>query len=51
MFDRETILRKHPPLTADDVEQATSYASSAIPNEVLLTTEVGALGLGDLKVA
>ena len=40
--DRDTILRKHPQLTADDVEQATSYASSAMQNEVLLTTEVGA---------
>ena len=49
--DRDTILRKHPQLTADDVEQATSYASSAIQNEVLLTTEVGALGLGELQAA
>lgn len=46
--DRDTILRKHPQLTADDVEQATAYASSAIQKEVLLTTEMGTLGLGEL---
>ena len=40
--DRDTILRKHPQLTAEDVEQAATYAASAVQNEVLLTTEVGA---------
>jgi uncharacterized protein (DUF433 family) len=39
--DRDTILRKHPQLSADDVEQAVEYAVSAARNEVLLTTEVG----------
>lgn len=39
--DRDTILRKHPHLTADDVEQATSYAASAVQNDVLMTAEVG----------
>ena len=40
--DRDTILHKHPQLTADDVEQAATYAASAVQNDVLLTTEVGA---------
>ena len=40
--DRDAILRKHPQLTVDDVEQATSYAASAVQNDVLLTAEVGA---------
>ncbi|MCX7418636.1 MAG: DUF433 domain-containing protein [Planctomycetia bacterium] len=39
--DRDTILRKHPQLTVDDVEQVTAYASSAMQNEVLLTTDMG----------
>ncbi len=37
---RDDILRKHPHLTADDVEQAIAYASAAIRNEVLLSVEV-----------
>ena len=28
--DRDTILRKHPYLTADDIEQVTSYAGQVI---------------------
>ncbi len=39
---RDDILRKHPHLTAADVEQALAYAASAVRNEVLATTEVGA---------
>ena len=35
--DRDAILRKHPQLTADDVEQAATYAASAVQNEVLLS--------------
>jgi len=38
---RDEILRKHPNLTAADVEQALSYAASAVRNEVLVTAEVG----------
>jgi uncharacterized protein (DUF433 family) len=38
---RDDILRKHAHLTADDVEQALSYAASAVRNEVLVTAEVG----------
>ena len=38
---RDDILRKHPNLSAADVEQALAYAASAIRNEVLLAAEVG----------
>ncbi len=38
---RDDILRKHPHLSAADVEQALAYAASAIRNEVLATVEVG----------
>ena len=38
---RDDILRKHPHLTAADVEQALAYAASAVRNEVLATAEVG----------
>lgn len=38
---RDDILRKHPHLSAADVEQALAYAASAIRNEVLTTAEVG----------
>ena len=37
---RDEILRRHPHLTAIDVEQALSYAAAATKNEVLLTTQV-----------
>jgi uncharacterized protein (DUF433 family) len=37
---RDEIVRKHPHLTAADVEQALAYAASAVRNEVLVTTEV-----------
>jgi uncharacterized protein (DUF433 family) len=37
---RDDILRKHPHLTAEDVEQALAYAAESIRNEVLLTAEV-----------
>ena len=40
--DRDTILRKHPQLTVDDVERATACASTAMQNEVFLMTEAGA---------
>jgi uncharacterized protein (DUF433 family) len=38
---RDDILRKHPHLSAADVEQALAYAASAVRNEVLVATEVG----------
>ncbi len=37
---RDDILRKHPHLSAADVEQALAYAASAIRNEVLAAAEV-----------
>jgi uncharacterized protein (DUF433 family) len=39
---RDDILRKHPHLSAADVEQALAYAASAVRNEVLVAAEVGA---------
>ena len=39
---REDILRKHPHLTAEDVEQALAYAAAAVQNEFVLTAEVSA---------
>lgn len=38
---RDDILRKHPHLTAVDVEQVLAYAASAVRNEVLVAAEVG----------
>ena len=38
---RDDIVRRHPHLTAADVEQALGYAAAATRNEVLLTTQVG----------
>jgi uncharacterized protein (DUF433 family) len=38
---RDDILRKHPQLSAADVEQSLAYAASAVRNEVLVATEVG----------
>lgn len=38
---RDDILRKHPHLTTNDVEQALAYAASAVRNEILVTAEVG----------
>jgi uncharacterized protein (DUF433 family) len=38
---RDDILRKHPHLSAADVEQALAYAASAVRNEVLVAAEVG----------
>ena len=37
---RDEILRKHPHLSAADVEQALAYAASAVRNEVLAAAEV-----------
>jgi uncharacterized protein (DUF433 family) len=37
---RDDIVRKHPHLTAADVEQALAYAAAAVRNEVLVTAEV-----------
>ena len=37
---RDDILRKHPHLSAVDVEQALAYAAAAVRNEVLVTAEV-----------
>jgi uncharacterized protein (DUF433 family) len=39
---RDDIVRKHPHLSAADVEQALAYAAAAVRNEVLVTAEVGA---------
>lgn len=39
---RDDILRRHPHLTAADVEQALGYAAASVRNEVLLSAEVGA---------
>jgi hypothetical protein len=33
-------VRKHPHLSAADVEQALGYAAAAVRNEVLVTAEV-----------
>ena len=38
---RDNILRKHPHLSATDVEQALAYAASAVRNELLVAAEVG----------
>jgi len=40
--NRDDILRTHPHLTKDDIEQALGYAAPAVRNEVLLTTSAGA---------
>jgi uncharacterized protein (DUF433 family) len=40
---RDDILRKHPHLIAEDVEQALAYASAAVQNEIVITAEVHAL--------
>jgi uncharacterized protein (DUF433 family) len=37
---RDDIVRRHPQLTAADVEQALSYAAASVRNEVLLTSQV-----------
>lgn len=37
---RDDILRKHPHLSGDDVEQALGYAAAAVRNEVLVSGEV-----------
>ena len=40
--NRADILHKHPHLTAQDVEQALTYAAASVANEVMVTTEVPA---------
>jgi len=37
---RDDIVRRHPHLSAADVEQALRYAAAAVRNEVLVTAEV-----------
>ena len=37
---RDGILKAHPHLSAEDIEQALGYAAAAVRNEVLLTAEV-----------
>jgi uncharacterized protein (DUF433 family) len=37
---RDDILRRHPHLTAEDLDQALAYAAASVRNEVLLTTRV-----------
>jgi uncharacterized protein (DUF433 family) len=37
---RAEIARTYPPLTEEDIEEATRYAANAIKNEVLISTEV-----------
>ncbi|MDZ4686683.1 MAG: DUF433 domain-containing protein [Planctomycetaceae bacterium] len=39
---RDDILRKHPHLTAEDVEQALAYAAAVVKNEIELIAEVSA---------
>jgi uncharacterized protein (DUF433 family) len=39
---RDDIVRKHPHLTLEDVEQAIAYAAASVRNEVLVTAKVGA---------
>jgi uncharacterized protein (DUF433 family) len=38
---RDEIIRKHPHLSIEDVEQALAYAAASVRNEVLTTAEVG----------
>lgn len=38
---RDDILRKHPLLSSEDVEQALAYAAASVRNEILVDTEVG----------
>ncbi|HEY2415593.1 MAG TPA: DUF433 domain-containing protein [Pirellulaceae bacterium] len=37
---RDEILKRHPHLTAEDVEQALAYAAAAVRNEVQFTARV-----------
>lgn len=37
---RDEILKRHPKLSAEDVEQALGYAAAAGQNEVVLTADV-----------
>ena len=37
---RDEIVKAHPHLTVDDVQQAINYAAHAVKNEVLTTTEI-----------
>ena len=37
---RDDILKKHPHLTAADIEQALGYAAATVRNEVLLSARV-----------
>jgi uncharacterized protein (DUF433 family) len=37
---RDEIVKAHPHLTADDIQQAAGYAARAVKNEVLLTAQV-----------
>jgi uncharacterized protein (DUF433 family) len=37
---RDEILRRHPHLTAEDIEQALAYAAATVRNEVLVTSRI-----------
>lgn len=37
---RDEIVRRHPQLSVEDVEQALSFAAAAFQNDVLVTAEV-----------
>jgi uncharacterized protein (DUF433 family) len=37
---RDDIVRRHPHLSASDVEQALAYAAASVRNEILVTAEV-----------
>ena len=37
---RDDIVRRHPHLSLEDVEQALAYAAASVRNEVLVTAEV-----------
>ncbi len=39
---RDDIVRKHPHLTVEDIEQALRYAAAAVDNDVEVTTRVAA---------
>lgn len=38
---RDDVLRKHPQLREEDIEQSLAYAAAAVNNDVEFTTKVG----------
>jgi len=39
---RDDVVRKHPHLNLEDIEQALGYAAASVRNEALINAEVGA---------